>query len=111
VCPPNFPARNAEQGLGSSSALGSLNPLFSTIVDSRGGLIRRFAAPFSPMRHWLLKSEPREFGIADLKRQGVSGWDGVRNYQACNMMRDEKSKDDFAFFFTQTAMRSASRAS
>ena len=37
--------------------------------------------PSAPMAHWLLKSEPDEFGYDDLVRAG-GGWDGVRNYHA-----------------------------
>jgi predicted RNA-binding protein with PUA-like domain len=51
------------------------------------------------MQRWLFKSEPGEFGIADLQRQRVAAWDGVRNYQARNMMRDQMRKGDRAFFY------------
>jgi predicted RNA-binding protein with PUA-like domain len=53
------------------------------------------------MRYWLMKSEPSEFGIADLRsRPGrTEPWDGVRNYQARNMMRDEMKRGDLAFFY------------
>jgi predicted RNA-binding protein with PUA-like domain len=48
-----------------------------------------------------MKSEPHDFSIADLQarpRQRES-WDGVRNYQARNMMRDEMKRGDLAFFY------------
>ncbi len=51
------------------------------------------------MNHWLLKSEPSEYGIDDLKRERVDHWDGIRNYQARNMIRDEMKKGDLAFFY------------
>ncbi|MFP4155755.1 MAG: EVE domain-containing protein [Halothiobacillaceae bacterium] len=51
------------------------------------------------MAHWLMKSEPDVFGIDDLKRVGVEPWDGVRNYQARNMMRDQMQVGDQAFFY------------
>jgi predicted RNA-binding protein with PUA-like domain len=53
------------------------------------------------MKHWLLKSEPDVFGIDDLARapKRTSGWEGVRNYQARNMLRDDFSKGDLAFFY------------
>ena len=51
------------------------------------------------MTYWLMKSEPDVFGIDDLKRVKVEPWDGVRNYQARNMMRDEMKKGDQAFFY------------
>lgn len=51
--------------------------------------------------YWLLKSEPGEFSIDDLEnRPGrTEHWDGVRNYQARNMMRDEMRVGDLAFFY------------
>ena len=53
------------------------------------------------MNHWLLKSEPDSFSIEDLKlapRQ-TAAWDGVRNFQARNMLRDSMKKGDQAFFY------------
>jgi predicted RNA-binding protein with PUA-like domain len=53
------------------------------------------------MSHWLLKSEPDTFGIdqlAALPKQ-TAAWDGVRNYQARNMLRDSMKKGDSAFFY------------
>jgi len=51
------------------------------------------------MRYWLMKSEPDVFGIDDLKKVKVEPWDGVRNYQARNMMRDQMKKGDKIFFY------------
>jgi len=53
------------------------------------------------MNYWLLKSEPDVFGIDDLARapRRTTGWEGVRNYQARNMLRDDFSKGDLAFFY------------
>jgi Uncharacterized conserved protein len=53
------------------------------------------------MAHWLLKSEPDVFGIDDLARapKRTTGWEGVRNYQARNLLRDDFRKDDLAFFY------------
>ena len=53
------------------------------------------------MAYWLMKSEPDEFSIDDLKsRPGKrEPWDGVRNYQARNMLRDEMKTGDKAFFY------------
>lgn len=52
------------------------------------------------MRYWLLKSEPGVFGIDDLARapRQTAAWDGVRNFQARNMLRDEFKVGDRAFF-------------
>lgn len=46
-----------------------------------------------------MKSEPGEFSIDDLQRVGVEPWDGVRNYQARNFMRDQMTAGDRAFFY------------
>ncbi|MCB1785324.1 MAG: EVE domain-containing protein [Gammaproteobacteria bacterium] len=53
------------------------------------------------MNYWLMKSEPDVFGIDHLKARPkkTEPWDGVRNYQARNMMRDEMKKGDLAFFY------------
>lgn len=53
------------------------------------------------MNYWLLKSEPSVFGIDDLaaKPKRTAPWDGVRNYQARNYLRDGMSKGDEAFFY------------
>lgn len=52
------------------------------------------------MRYWLMKSEPDVFGIDDLAAHGAGGahWDGVRNYQARNFMR-EMRRGDMALFY------------
>ncbi len=51
------------------------------------------------MACWLMKSEPHAFSIDELKEVKRSSWDGVRNYQARNMMRDDMKKGDLAFFY------------
>jgi predicted RNA-binding protein with PUA-like domain len=53
------------------------------------------------VKYWLMKSEPESFSIDDLARApGQSTcWDGVRNYQARNMLRDEMKRGDLAFFY------------
>ena len=50
-------------------------------------------------RHWLMKSEPGSYSIDDLERDGKTFWDGVRNYQARNFMRDDMKLGDLAFFY------------
>jgi predicted RNA-binding protein with PUA-like domain len=50
------------------------------------------------MKYWLMKSEPDVYSIADLQRDRTSLWDGVRNYQARNFMR-EMSPGDLVFFY------------
>ncbi|NNF40561.1 MAG: EVE domain-containing protein [Woeseiaceae bacterium] len=51
------------------------------------------------MAYWLMKSEPDAYSIDDLERDGVEMWDGIRNYQARNMMRDEMQVGDEIFFY------------
>ena len=53
------------------------------------------------MNHWLTKSEPDVFGIDDLAqaKRKTTHWDGVRNYQARNFMRDQMRRGDLAFFY------------
>jgi predicted RNA-binding protein with PUA-like domain len=48
---------------------------------------------------WLIKSEADCFSIDDLKREGVSPWTGVRNFQARNFMRDSMKIGDVALFY------------
>ncbi|GAB2798322.1 EVE domain-containing protein [Dyella kyungheensis] len=50
-------------------------------------------------QYWLMKSEPDAFSIDDLKRKGQEHWDGVRNYQARNFMRDGMRIGDKVFFY------------
>jgi predicted RNA-binding protein with PUA-like domain len=51
------------------------------------------------VNHWLMKSEPDAFSIDDLKRRKQEAWDGVRNYQARNFMRDGMRPGDKVFFY------------
>ncbi|MCK5782931.1 MAG: EVE domain-containing protein [Desulfobacterales bacterium] len=53
------------------------------------------------MNYWLMKSEPTAFSIDDLKNMPnqTEHWDGVRNYQARNMMRDQMKVGDQVFFY------------
>ena len=53
------------------------------------------------MRYWLMKSEPESFSIDMLKKRPkqIEPWDGVRNYQARNFMRDQMQVGDQAFFY------------
>lgn len=53
------------------------------------------------MNYWLMKSEPSTFSIDDLQEapKRRTCWDGVRNYQVRNMMRDDMKVGDLAFFY------------
>lgn len=50
------------------------------------------------MAHWLVKSEPSVYSIGDLKRDRVTHWEGVRNYQARNYLREMKPGDKLLFY-------------
>jgi len=54
------------------------------------------------MRYWLMKSEPSEYSIDDLARDGSVAWFGVRNYQARNFMRDQMRVGDGVLFYHST---------
>lgn len=55
------------------------------------------------MNYWLMKSEPAVFSIHDLQRKGREPWDGVRNYQARNFMRDAMQSGDLVLFYHSNA--------
>ncbi len=50
-------------------------------------------------QYWLFKSEPDAYSIDDMERDGVEPWDGIRNYQARNLLRDEIKKGDGVLFY------------
>jgi predicted RNA-binding protein with PUA-like domain len=54
-------------------------------------------------RYWLMKCEPAAYTIDDLARDGRSSWEGVRNYQARNYMRDEMKEGDAVLFYASNA--------
>jgi predicted RNA-binding protein with PUA-like domain len=53
------------------------------------------------MQYWLMKTEPSVFSIEDLARapRSTASWDGVRNFQARNMLRDQMKKGDQVFLY------------
>ena len=57
------------------------------------------------MNYWLMKTEPSTFGVDHLARKPkkTAMWDGVRNYQARNMLRDDFRKGDLAFIYHSSA--------
>lgn len=57
------------------------------------------------MKYWLMKSEPSEYSIDDLaaEKKQTTHWDGVRNYQARNFMRDEMKVGDRVLFYHSNA--------
>lgn len=50
------------------------------------------------MAKWLVKSEPGNYSIDDMKRDRVTYWDGVRNYQARNFLKEMKKGDELLFY-------------
>lgn len=54
-------------------------------------------------RYWLFKSEPETYSIEDLERDGRTHWDGVRNYQARNFLRDVVAPGDLVLFYHSSA--------
>ncbi|MBY0550853.1 MAG: EVE domain-containing protein [Candidatus Obscuribacterales bacterium] len=65
--------------------------------------------PEGKRNYWLVKSEPDVFSISDLEaaKGKTTCWDGVRNYQARNTMRDLMKKGDHVFFYHSNAEPSA----
>lgn len=53
----------------------------------------------SDRQYWLMKSEPGEFSIDDLEEVGTEPWDGIRNYEARNYMRDDMQVGDGILFY------------
>ena len=54
------------------------------------------------MNYWLMKSEPEVYSIDNLKNEGQTLWDGVRNYQARNFMRTMAIGDSVFFYHSNT---------
>ncbi|GMV22779.1 MAG: hypothetical protein AMXMBFR57_27280 [Acidimicrobiia bacterium] len=54
-------------------------------------------------RYWLMKCEPDAYTIEDLERDGTTSWEGVRNYQARNFMRDQMQVGDPVLFYASNA--------
>ena len=53
----------------------------------------------SKRNYWLMKSEPDAFSIDDLKEVGTEPWDGIRNYEARNFMKDDMEIGDGILFY------------
>jgi len=54
-------------------------------------------------RHWLVKTDPESYSIADLARDGTTRWTGVRNFQARNTLRDEMAVGDPVLVYHSSA--------
>ena len=73
----------------------------TTAKTTTSATARKGAAAGRERRYWLVKSEPDSFSFDDLWRapKRTTYWDGVRNYQARNLMRDEMRVGDLVFFY------------
>ena len=54
-------------------------------------------------KYWLMKCEPEAYTIEDLERDGTTTWEGVRNFQARNSMRDDMKPGDGVIFYASNA--------
>jgi len=82
---------------------GAVKPVFYDPARSSVlSLVARWACVFA-MSHWLIKSEPEVFSIADLARVRREPWSGVRNYQARNFMWKVMQPDELALFYHSNA--------
>ena len=54
-------------------------------------------------QYWLMKSEPDVYSIDDLEKDGTTPWEGIRNYQARNFMRDDMKIGDKVLFYHSNA--------
>ncbi|HSS51373.1 MAG TPA: EVE domain-containing protein [Thermoanaerobaculia bacterium] len=59
--------------------------------------------PRARKKYWLLKCEPEAYSIDDLERDGEATWEGVRNFQARNTMRDDMKLGDGVLFYASNA--------
>jgi len=57
----------------------------------------------SNKNYWLFKSEPESFSISDLEQEKTTNWDGVRNFQARNFLKNEIKLGDQVFFYHSNA--------
>jgi predicted RNA-binding protein with PUA-like domain len=56
----------------------------------------------APKKYWLMKSEPSDYSIDDLKADKTTLWDGVRNHQARNQMMEMKKGDEVLFYHSMS---------
>ncbi len=54
-------------------------------------------------QYWLMKTEPGDYSLDDLERERIAHWDGIRNYQARNLLRDDiKVNDEVLIYHSST---------
>lgn len=54
-------------------------------------------------KYWLVKSEPDTYSFEDLQKEGNTVWDGIRNYQARNFLKEMRQKDQVLFYHSGKA--------
>ncbi len=59
-----------------------------------------------PAKYWLMKCEPEAYSIDDLARDGTTTWEGVRNFQARNFLRDDFQEGDGVLFYASNSVPS-----
>ncbi|MGA0286964.1 MAG: EVE domain-containing protein [Phycisphaerales bacterium] len=96
--------RNAAAGRGGGSGIRSST---SGTASAAKRNVRRATPAKAPAvaatGRWLVKTEPEKYSISDLERDGTTGWDGVRNHQARNFMRDAMAKGDLVLVYHSNA--------
>ncbi len=80
----------AKKTAAKKTATGAAAPTMNQVIIAAAG---------DGPRYWLMKSEPEVFSIGDLERLGRTAWEGVRNYQARNHMRDDMRLGDAVLFY------------
>ncbi len=78
-------------------------PAKSPAKPARPSAANRVARPAGEKRYWLFKTEPEAFSIDDLARAKTTFWDGVRNYQARNTLRDDVKLGDEVLVYHSNA--------
>ncbi len=91
-------AQTAPRGCGLFVPTGSID---RSRMARRAARRRRHRSRGHSMQYWLMKTEPSVFSIEDLARapRSTTSWDGVRNFQARNMLRDQMKKGDQVFLY------------
>jgi predicted RNA-binding protein with PUA-like domain len=95
--------------MGTDSTLRASGGAFSNatiageVSKTEAGLSRGHDYNAPDMKYWLMKCEPAAYTIEDLERDGSTSWEGVRNYQARNFLRDEMKVGDKVLFYASNA--------
>lgn len=98
---------SCSQSIGVAKILSQKNasgsPIFSVTLSYPLQMTKKSSEQRNEIsKHWLMKSEPSVYGIADLSRDRHTLWEGVRNYQARNFMREMSVGDRVLFYHSNT---------